>query len=143
MQIVDTVLCDQDIIGVIANQIPVNKHNLQNGKYFTKVWERVLEGEAQTIEMEFDIGDNTKTLATTFTTLFDNRNTPIRILAIGHDVSELIAKDQEIDKINSELKEKIYEINQQNELLNFQQSQIFEYSEELHKQKEKTQPTNK
>lgn len=127
----------------LINKSSKNQGKSQNGKYFTKVWERVLEGEAQTIELEFDIGDNTKTLATTFTPLLDDRNNAIRILAIGRDVSELIAKDQEIDKINDELKEKIYEISKQNELLNFQQSQIFEYSEELHKQKERIQPINK
>lgn len=113
-----------------------------NGKYFSMVWERVLRGEAQTIELEFTTGNGTKNLATTFAPLFDEHNKPSRVLAIGHDVSELVDKNEKIDKINEELKEKIFEISQKNELLNFQQGQIFEYSEELHKQKEEIQAIN-
>ena len=48
----------------------------------------------------------------------------------------------EIDKINEELKEKVHEISQQNILLNFQQGQIFDTSEELQRQKEEIQSIN-
>lgn len=113
-----------------------------NGQKFNEVWKRIISGHAQTIELEYEAGDSTKSLATTFAPLFDIKKKPYKILAIGHDVSELIEKNEKIDKINDELKEKIHEISQQNELLNFQQSEIFDKSEELHRQKEEIQTIN-
>ena len=113
-----------------------------NGKYFDQIWKSIISGQAHTIDLEYSVGDSTKSLATTFAPLFDMNNKPYKILAIGHDVSELIEKNEKIDKINEELKEKVHEISQQNILLNFQQGEIFDKSEELHKQKEEIQAIN-
>ena len=113
-----------------------------NGEKFNQVWKSIISGQAQTIELEYEVGDSTKSLATTFAPLFDVNKKPYKILAIGHDVSELIDKNEKIDKINDELKEKIHEISQQNVLLSFQQSEIFDKSEELHRQKEEIQTIN-
>lgn len=113
-----------------------------NGQYYDLVWNKIIKGEAQTIDLEYKIGDTTKFLASTFAPLFDMNNKPFKILAIGHDVTELVDKNEKIDKVNDELSEKVNEISEQNILLNFQQSQIFETSEELHKQKEEIQTIN-
>ncbi len=67
---------------------------------------------------------------------------PHKIPGMGKDNTELIEKNEKIDKINEELKEKISEISQQNELLNFQQKKIFNKSEALMKQKEEIQSFN-
>lgn len=126
----------------IINQVKNKRSKQLNGHYFRHIWGKVLSGEAQTIKLEFNIGGKVKSMATTFTPLYSANNTPHNILAIGQDISELIEKNKNIDKINEELKEKISEISQQNELLNFQQMEIFEKSEELLKQKEEIQSIN-
>jgi light-regulated signal transduction histidine kinase (bacteriophytochrome) len=53
-----------------------------------------------------------------------------------------MAKQDKIDKINEELKEKLFEISQQNQLLNFQQREIFDKSEELKIQSEEIKAIN-
>ena len=131
----------QNIKPIINNAKNKDKKSL-NGQYFNHVWKSVKEGTAQTIELEYTVGDFTKRLATTFAPLFDKDKKPYKILAIGHDVSELVEKNEKIDKINAELEEKIFEISQQNILLNFQQGEIFDKSEELHKQKQEIQEIN-
>ena len=142
-----------ELLGVLRNEHfehikpIINKTNnpqakALNGQYYDIVWNKIIKGEAQTIDLEYKIGDTTKFLATTFAPLFDMNNQPFKILAIGHDVTELVDKNEKIDKVNDELSEKINEISEQNILLNFQQSQIFETSEELHKQKEEIQTIN-
>ncbi len=113
-----------------------------NGQYFSYIWDKIAHGEAQTIELDIRIGNKTKCLATTFAPLFDEKKQPIKILAIGQDISDLIQKNDKVDKVNDELKEKIHEISQQNELLNFQQLEIFEKSQELIKQKKEIQLIN-
>jgi len=124
------------------NNTKSEQSGTHNGRYFNRIWKKIINGQAQTIELEYEVGDTTKSLATTFAPLFDINKKPYQILAIGHDVSELIEKNEKIDKINDELKEKIHEISQQNELLNFQQGEIFNKSEALHRQKEEIQTIN-
>ena len=126
----------------VINNSKDKEESSVNGQYFDQVWKHILEGKAQTVELKYSIGGKIKNLATTFAPLFDIDNRPYKILAIGHDVSELIEKNDEIDKINEELKEKVHEISQQNILLNFQQGQIFDTSEELQRQKEEIQEIN-
>ena len=124
------------------NQSHNESLNGYNGRKFNKVWRRIKSGHAQTVDLEYHVGDSKKFLATTFAPLFDQNNKPYKILAIGHDVSELVEQNGKIDRINEELKEKIHEISQQNQLLNFQQAEIFDKSEELHRQKEEIQSIN-
>jgi len=126
----------------IINQVENTNIKQPNGHYFSHVWKKIISGEAQTIKLEFNIGGKVKSMATTFAPLFGSNNKPYKILAIGQDISELIEKNEKIDKINEELKEKISEISQQNEVLNFQQMEIFETSEELLRQKEEIQSIN-
>lgn len=113
-----------------------------NGRYFSYVWQKIIDGEAQTLELDFNMGDNTKSLATTFAPIFDVNRNVYKVLAIGQDITELMTKNDKIDKINDELKNKINEISQQNELLNFQQMEIFEKSQELMRQKQEIQQIN-
>jgi len=113
-----------------------------NGQYFSYIWDKIVHGEAQTIELDILIGKRSKCLATTFAPLFDENKKLVKILAIGQDITDLIKKNSKVDKINDELKEKISEISQQNELLNFQQLEIFEKSQELKKQKQEIQLIN-
>ena len=113
-----------------------------NGQYFSYIWDKIVHGEAQTIELDILIGKRSKCLATTFAPLFDENRKPVKILAIGQDITDLMKKNNKVDKINDELKEKISEISQQNELLNFQQLEIFEKSQELRKQKQEIQLIN-
>ena len=131
----------QNIKPIINNAKNQDK-KLLNGHYFNHVWKSIKDGNAQTIELEYTVGDFTKRLATTFAPLFDKDKKPFKILAIGHDVSELVEKNEKIDRINAELQEKVFEISQQNTLLNFQQGEIFDKSEELHKQKLEIQKIN-
>ncbi|MCG8306201.1 MAG: hypothetical protein MI975_02340 [Cytophagales bacterium] len=114
-----------------------------NGKVFEGIWNKILGGEAQSIDLDYQSNGRTLTLATTFAALFDASKKPYKILTIGHDVSELKEKNEKLDKINAELKERIFEISQKNELLSFQQSEIFDKSEELHRQKEEIQAINR
>ena len=131
----------QNIVPVI-NESEKKQNGSVNGHSFDKLWKRIINGEAQTIELDFKIGKKTISLATTFAPLFDARKNPYKILAVGHDVSELKEKNEKIDSINDELNEKLFEISQQNELLSFQQREIFDKSEELHHQKEEIQAIN-
>jgi len=131
----------QNIKAIINNAKSQDSIGL-NGKYFDHIWKNIKDGHAQTIELEYTVGDFTKRLATTFAPLFGVDKKPYKILAIGHDVSELVEKNEKIDKINTELEEKVFEISQQNILLNFQQGEIFDKSEKLHKQKEEIQAIN-
>jgi len=126
----------------IFNQKNNHENNSYNGHSFNKIWHDVLNGKAHTIDLEYPVGDDVKYLATTLAPLFDRNNKPYRILAIGQDITELVEKNEKIDKINEELKEKIFEISQQNELLNFQQREIFDKSEELHRQKQVIEEIN-
>jgi signal transduction histidine kinase len=94
------------------------------------------------VDIEIPFGERPKYFSTTLAPLFDPNGQPYRVLAIGQDVSELMDKNEKIDKINDELKEKISEISQQNELLNFQQKEIFDKSEELKLQSEEIKAIN-
>jgi hypothetical protein len=80
-------------------------------------------GKAQTVDIEVQIEGRLRYFSTTLAPLFDRNGQPYRVLAIGQDVSELVEKNDKIDKINDELKEKISEISQQNELLKFHQGE--------------------
>lgn len=120
----------------IINQTKSKDDEKHKGQYFNYIWKRIINGESQTIKLDFIIGSKTKYLATTFAPLFDSNGKPHEILAIGEDITELVEKNEKIDTINEELKEKISDISQQNELLNFQQKEIFEKSEELKGQNE-------
>ena len=128
----------QNIKAIINNAKEQDQKSL-NGRYFDQIWKNIKDGHAQTIELEYSVGDFTKRLATTFAPLYDVNKKPFKILAIGHDVSELVEQNEKIDRINAELEEKVFEISQQNILLNFQQGEIFDKSEKLHKQKEEIQ----
>lgn len=114
----------------------------KNNSGFKKLWPSIMRGKALTIDIEIPFGDLPRYFSTTLAPLFDSKGQPYRVLAIGQDVSELMDKNEKIDKINDELKEKISEISQQNELLNFQQKEIFDKSEELKIQSEEIKAIN-
>ena len=126
----------------IINQTNSKQQKALNGHYFNHIWGKIVNGESQTINLDFKIGEKTTYLATTFAPLFDLNNKPDKVLAIGQDITELVNKSESIDTINEELKELIFEVRQQNELLNFQQKEIYDKSEELSKQKEEIQTIN-
>jgi PAS domain-containing protein len=113
-----------------------------NLKYFRKIWNHIAHGGSQTIEIEIPLGDQVRYFSTTLAPLFDSKNVPYAVMAIGQDITELMDKNEKIDKINEELKEKISEISQQNQLLNFQQREIFEINEKLSLQAEEIRAIN-
>ena len=135
-----------ELLAVVRNDLfrnikpIINKTKYKKDKKLSRnnklAWEKLIAGEPYNIELDFNIGKETKYLATTLAPLFDSNNKPLKILAIGQDITELVEKKERINKINKELKEKISEISQQNELLNFQQKEIFDKSEELMGQNE-------
>jgi PAS domain-containing protein len=116
--------------------------HLNNLKYFKKVWNTIVEGGSKTIEIEIPLGDQNRYFSTTLAPLFDSKNKPYAVMAIGQDITELMDKNDKIDKINEELKEKVSEISQQNQLLNFQQREIFEINEKLSVQSEEIKAIN-
>ncbi len=143
----------KNLLGVVDNELfrnikPVINQSrpleslVKNGHYFEEVWDKIKGGASQTFKVNIQVSNKIKCVATTFAPLFDSKGQPQNILAIGQDVTELIEKNEKIDKINDELKEKISEISQQNILLNFQQKDIFDKSETLKKQKEEIQSIN-
>ncbi len=107
-----------------------------------KLWKKIIGGEMFTEELEFNVEGKRKSLASTFAPLLDANGVPNKILALGHDITELRGQKEEIDQMNFELKEKIEEIRQQNDMLNFQQKEISDKSEELQRQKEEIQTIN-
>ncbi len=127
---------------------PINQKNgydLSNSNSqdtFKKLWLEIVGGKALTLDIEIPFGEQAKYFSTTLAPLFDPKGNPYRVLAIGQDISELLDKQDKIDKINDELKEKIHEISEQNELLNFQQLEIFNQSEELRRQSEEIKAIN-
>lgn len=110
--------------------------------YFDHVWSRIINGKSFTVNLKFQIGDTTKFLAITFALLYDSNKKGYEILAIGQDISEIIMHIGDIDEINKAQKEKLLEVNQQIDLLNFQQMDIFEKSELLIAQKEEIKSIN-
>lgn len=131
----------EDIKSFISSHEDKADHN-EDGVDVKAIWKNVLLGKAQTINLEYSVGKDKKYMAATFAPLFNQKGEPYKVLTIGQDISELVEKNEEIDKINKDIKDKIVEISQQNELLNFQQHEIFEKSEELHRQKEEIQAIN-
>jgi PAS domain-containing protein len=121
-----------------------SEHHSQifNIKYFRKVWNYIANGGSQTIEIEIPLEDQVRYFSTTLAPLFNSKNIPYAVMAIGQDITELMDKNEKIDKINEELKERISEISQQNQLLNFQQREIFEINEKLSLQAEEIRAIN-
>jgi signal transduction histidine kinase len=107
-----------------------------------RLWPSIVAGKAQTVDIEVQIEGRLRYFSTTLAPLFDRNGQPYRVLAIGQDVSELVEKNDKIDKINDELKEKISEISQQNELLKFHQGEIFHKNEVLKLQAEEIKAIN-
>jgi PAS domain-containing protein len=121
---------------------PMNGHHSKldgkrfNNSYFRKVWEQIARGDSLAVEIEVPVGEKMKYFSTTLAPLFDSKDRPYAVMAIGQDITELMDKTDKIDRINEELKEKISETSQQNELLNFQQREIFLKNEKLSRQAE-------
>ncbi len=111
-------------------------------QYFSHIWDKIINGKSHTINLKFDVASKAKCLATTFTLLFNSNRNAYEILAIGQDISAIIMENGNIDKINEAQKEKLSEVNQQIDLLNFQQMDIFEKSELLISQKEEIKTIN-
>ncbi len=118
------------------------KNKSLNGKTFNEIWEKLKKGESKTLDISINFGDNTKYLTATFTPLYDSNNKPHRILAIGHDITEMVEQNARIDEINAELSEKVKEISEKNKMMSFQQLEIFEKNEELSRQKEEIEAIN-
>ena len=118
------------------------RSRLDDLKHFQNIWGKIAAGGAQTIDIEIPIGEEIRYFSTTLAPLFDSKNKPYAVMAIGQDITELMEKNDKIDKINEELKEKIMEISQQNQLLNFQQSEIFAINEKLNLQAEEIKAIN-
>jgi len=106
------------------------------------IWPEILKGKAISLDIEIPLPQGNKYFSTTLAPLFDPNEKPYGVLAIGQDISELYDKKEKINTINEELKEKISEISQQNELLNFQQLEIFNKNEELRNQSQKISSIN-
>lgn len=106
------------------------------------LWPKILRGHALSMDIEIPFKETSKYFSTTLAPLFDPNGKPYRVLAIGQDISELYDKKEKIDAINQELKGKIDEISQQNQLLNFQQLEIFNKNEELKNQSEEIRSIN-
>lgn len=131
----------QHIKPIINHKNNFNNETLDE-QYFSHIWDQIIKGKSHTINLKFDLGDKTKCLATTFTLLFNSKRKAHEILAIGQDISTLIEQNGEIEKINEAHKEKLSEVSQQIDLLNFQQMDIFEKSELLIAQKEEIKTIN-
>lgn len=127
---------------------PINKH-LEAGsgifgkyRYFKNLWFHILENGSETLQIEVPVGEKMKYFSVTLAPLRDSKNEPISVMAIGQDITRLIDTNEQIDRMNDELREKINEISQQNQLLNFQQKEIFEINEKLHQQSEEIKAIN-
>lgn len=111
-------------------------------QYFSHIWDQIINGKSHTVNLKFDLEDTTKYLATTFALLFNSKIKGYEILAIGQDISLIIERNGDMDKINKAQQEKLSEVSQQIDLLNFQQMDIFEKSELLMAQKEEIKTIN-
>ncbi len=131
----------QHIKPIINHKNNFNNETLDE-QYFSHIWDQIIKGKSHTINLKFDLGNESKCLATTFTLLFNSKRMAHEILAIGQDISTLIEQNGEIEKINEAHKEKLSEVSQQIDLLNFQQMDIFEKSELLIAQKEEIKTIN-
>jgi PAS domain-containing protein len=109
---------------------------------FKRLWPKIINGGALTLDIEIPIGNKSKFFSTTLAPLFDPKGDPYRILAIGQDITELIDNKDKVNKINDKLNEKIHEISDQNQLLNHQQLEIFNQSEALKLQSEEIKSIN-
>jgi len=109
---------------------------------FKRLWPKIINGGALTLDIEIPIGNKSKFFSTTLAPLFDPKGDPYRILAIGQDITELIDNKEKVNKINDKLNEKIHEISDQNQLLNHQQLEIFNQSEALKLQSEEIKSIN-
>jgi PAS domain-containing protein len=129
------------VIKPLSDQRSVHAHQ-RSIVGLKQLWPSIVAGKSLTIDIEIPFAEHHKYFSTTLAPLFDQNGQPYRVLAIAQDVSELMDKNEKIDKINDELSEKISEISQQNELLNFQQKEIFDKSEELKFQSEEIKAIN-
>ena len=132
----------EDNFKPILDQSQSDSDNVDTFQQFEAIWDEITAGASKTIEFKVDQSGKSKYLSTTLAPLFNSHNEVHRILAIGQDITELKEKNKKIDKINRELKETIFEGEQQNQLLNFQQKQIFDKSEELKLQSEEIRSIN-
>ena len=132
-----------EIIGKSFDELGKSfKMTFENNKSYKEMWQSALEGNNSNHEAKLVINEKEYWLKENYFPILDEDGNPIKIMIIAQDISQIKNQQYEIEVLNSDLRENIWKIENQNELLVDQRDEIEAINKELKKSNEEIRNIN-
>lgn len=118
------------------------KLSIQNNINQDEMWQDILEGKKSSHEALLQINNNEFWLQENFFLILDQNGKTTKVMIIAQDISKIKNQQNEIEVLNTELRENIWKIEKQNELLLTQRKEIETINNELKKGNEEIRNIN-
>ncbi len=136
-------ISEEEMIGVEFKElIKEMKLPSQVGINVDEIWQKLIGGENSSHESMFRANDNDLWLKENFFPILNQKGEPIKIMVVAQDISKIKNQQNEIEILNTDLKENIWKIEKQNELLLSQRKEIETINNELKKSNEEIRNIN-
>ena len=128
---------EEEMLGKkIKDLIQQMKLPVQVGINIDEIWLKLMEGKSSSHESVMHMNKSEFWLHENFFPILDEHGKTKKIMIIAQDISQIKNQQYEIEALNSDLKENIWKIENQNDLLVAQRNEIESINEELKKSNE-------
>jgi len=134
---------EENLIGKSFTEVGYRlKITIENNLAFDEMWQGVLKGNNSSHEARLLIQGKEYWITENYFPVLDEQGKPIKIMIIAQDISQIKNQQNEIEVLNSDLKENLWKIEKQNALLKSQQKEIESINNELKSSNEEIRNIN-
>ena len=134
---------NDEIVGKSLREIGEKvKLNIANFPGFDKMWKDLLNGKQYSQEANLEIHGEKQWLKQNFFPILNRKGNVEKIMVVSLNISQIKNQQYEIEVLNIDLKENIWKIEAQNELLLTQRKEIESINDELKRSNEKIRNIN-
>ncbi len=105
--------------------------NFETSANFSEIWQNIIDGRHSDHHVSIEINGEKRWLKEHFFPILNEEGSPIKIMVIAQDITQLVDQKDKIELLNTDLKQKILEIERQNSLLIAQRKEIEKINEEI------------
>lgn len=136
-------MSEEEILGKTFKEIGGKmKLSIQSNINQDEMWQDVVAGKNSSHEALLHINNNEFWLKENFFSIVNQKGKPTKVMIVAQDISTIKNQQNEIEALNTDLKENIWKIEKQNGLLLSQRKEIETINNELKKSNEEIRNIN-